>query len=106
MSQGMQLLNWDHALYPTSVEDLIENLREEICYRTGWKELSITVKGTEVTVAAPHVTGVIGARCGLAGGILASFDARTGRCHYGRLYDIGMRYSDIPNIAAVLVPTL
>ena len=44
------LLNWDHVLYPTPVEDFLLNVQERVHEYAGWSHLNATFLNNVLTV--------------------------------------------------------
>ncbi len=76
------LLNWDHDINPTSVEDFLLNVQEEVHYYAGWSHMNATFLNNILTV-----------ECGTSPTDIKytlRYDAANRREHSGRLSHIGL----------------
>lgn len=74
--QERSLLNWDHDVYPTTEDDMVENIKSHVCTTCGWKQLSVTIENGVLRIAEP-------------GSQLLTYDVKNGREIYGRLRHMG-----------------
>ena len=81
------LLNWDDDLYPTPVNDFLENIKEVVSKYAGWDRVSAELTANVLTVSCASVRG----DCGYT----LVYDIASHREVAGRLFGLGLhRYID------------
>ncbi len=86
---SVTLLNWDHAVYPTPVEDLVENIRTHIAQYTGWKYTSVVFEGSVLKIETETET-------------LLAYNLKSGHEIYGHICYCGFTLKDIADMRRVI----
>lgn len=81
------LLNWDDGLFPTPVNDFLENIKTVVSKYAGWDRVSAELTANVLTVSCASVRG----DCGYT----LVYDIASHREIAGRLFGLGLhRYID------------
>lgn len=87
------LLNWDHEVYPTPLEDLCSGIHERVSRHTGFKMLRVSVVKDVLRIEAQGPFNDDGISRHQE--TLLEIDINTGREIYGRAVHVGFTYVDM-----------